>query len=103
MSKEKNPIEFGANGAGLNSGSISDELAKEYIKPRNHWSDALLFKPAKWPPSALVLALGAAILLGMRLSIDGESHVSRWLEAGSLVLIVTAGWWRVIWQEHFDK
>ena len=103
MIKENASIEFGSNGAVLNSDSISDELAEKYRAQGEHWSDAVLLKPSKWPPSALIMAFGAAFLLGMRVSTDGNSDFSRWQEVGSLALIVAAGWWRVIWCRKFDK
>lgn len=103
MSKHKEPLEFGPNGAVLNSDGISEELAEEYRKPSDHWSDAILVKPTKWPPSALLLAFGGTFLMGMRFATEDQSNLPIWLSLGPILLIVSAGWWRVIWGKHFDN
>ena len=103
MSKNKEPLEFGPNGAVLNSDGISEELAKEYRKPSEHWFDAILVKPTKWPPSALLLAFGGTFLMGMRFATDDQSNLPIWLSLGPILLIVSAGWWRFIWGKHFDN
>lgn len=102
MSKDKHPFEYGPNGAVLNSEGISKELAEEYKKPSDRWLDAISMKPQKWPPSALLLALGGAFLMGMRIARDDQSNLPIWLSLGPILLIVSAGWWRVIWSKYFD-
>lgn len=101
MTEEKHAIEFGPNGAVLNSESISDELAEKYRSPSEHWSDPFLLKPQTWPPSALMMALAGAFLLGMCLASDDRSNLPQWLNAGPVVLFVGASWWRMIWLRYF--
>ena len=103
MSKQNEPIEFGPNGAVLNSENISDELADQYRTQQPNWLEAILFKPSVWPPSALIMAFAGAVLLGVRVALGGGSQDARLLEGGALALIITAGWWRLIWQKKFDK
>ena len=101
MTEEKQAIEFGPNGAVLNSASISEELSEKYRNPSEHWSDTFLLKPQTWPPSALAMALAGAFLMGMSFAAEDRSTLPFWLHPGSVILIVVASWWRMIWFKYF--